>query len=162
MTITNDDVGGSVQFSAASYSGVETVGLVPVTITRSGGSGGGVSVRFRTQSGTATPGQDYVEKVATVTFGDNETSKTVQVELLRDELDEPDETINLLLDQPSGVTLGSQSSAVLTIQDADNPPDLSIEDGQVLEGNSGTTNLTALIMFVVDAGKPFSVPARFE
>lgn len=28
--------------------------------------------------------------------------------------------------------------------------------------NSGTTDLTALIMFVVDASKPFSVPAKFE
>ncbi len=28
--------------------------------------------------------------------------------------------------------------------------------------NGGTTDLTALIMFVVDASKPFSVPARFE
>jgi hypothetical protein len=27
--------------------------------------------------------------------------------------------------------------------------------------NSGTTDLTALIMFVVDAAKPFSVPAKF-
>jgi hypothetical protein len=26
--------------------------------------------------------------------------------------------------------------------------------------NSGTTDLTALIMFVVDATKPFSVPAK--
>ena len=28
--------------------------------------------------------------------------------------------------------------------------------------NSGTTELMALIMFVVDATKPFSVPAKFE
>lgn len=28
--------------------------------------------------------------------------------------------------------------------------------------NAGTTDLTALIMFVVDASKPFSVPAKFE
>ncbi len=28
--------------------------------------------------------------------------------------------------------------------------------------NSGSTDLTALIMFVVDAGKPFSVPAKLE
>jgi hypothetical protein len=27
--------------------------------------------------------------------------------------------------------------------------------------NNGTTELTALIMFVVDASKPFSVPAKF-
>ena len=28
--------------------------------------------------------------------------------------------------------------------------------------NAGTTDLTALIMFVVDASKPFSVPAKFD
>jgi hypothetical protein len=28
--------------------------------------------------------------------------------------------------------------------------------------NGGTTELTALIMFVVDATKPFSVPGKFE
>ena len=28
--------------------------------------------------------------------------------------------------------------------------------------NAGTTELTALIMFVADATKPFSVPAKFE
>jgi hypothetical protein len=28
--------------------------------------------------------------------------------------------------------------------------------------NSGTGELTALIMFVVDATKPFSVPAKFD
>jgi hypothetical protein len=28
--------------------------------------------------------------------------------------------------------------------------------------NAGNTDLTALIMFVVDATKPFSVPAKFE
>jgi mannose-6-phosphate isomerase-like protein (cupin superfamily) len=28
--------------------------------------------------------------------------------------------------------------------------------------NSGTTDLTALIMFVVDASKPFSIPGKFE
>ena len=28
--------------------------------------------------------------------------------------------------------------------------------------NAGTTDLTALIMFVVDATKPFSVPAKFD
>jgi hypothetical protein len=28
--------------------------------------------------------------------------------------------------------------------------------------NSGTTELTALVMFVVDASRPFSVPAKFD
>lgn len=47
-----------------------------------------------------------------------------------------------------------------------------VEAGQTMNGhpagvamevfNSGTTDLTALIMFVVDATKPFSVPAKME
>ena len=37
------------------------------------------------------------------------------------------------------------------------PPDMPME-----VFNSGTTELTALIMFVVDATRPFSVPAKFE
>jgi hypothetical protein len=47
-----------------------------------------------------------------------------------------------------------------------------VETGQTMNGhqagmpmevfNSGTTDLTALIMFVVDASKPFSVPAKFD
>ena len=47
-----------------------------------------------------------------------------------------------------------------------------VEAGQFLNGhsadmpmeisNSGTTELTALVMFVVDASRPFSVPAKFE
>jgi hypothetical protein len=46
-----------------------------------------------------------------------------------------------------------------------------VEAGQTMNGhhaempmqvfNSGTTDLTALIMFVVDAAKQFSVPAKF-
>jgi hypothetical protein len=47
-----------------------------------------------------------------------------------------------------------------------------VEAGQTMNGhaadmpmeisNSGTTDLNALVMFVVDATKPFSVPAKFE
>ena len=49
---------------------------------------------------------------------------------------------------------------------------MNVEAGQSMNGhsagmtmevfNSGTTELAALIMFVVDATKPFSVPAKFE
>jgi hypothetical protein len=45
-----------------------------------------------------------------------------------------------------------------------------VDSGQTMNGhpagipmevfNSGTTDLTALIMFVVDASQPFSVPAK--
>jgi hypothetical protein len=47
-----------------------------------------------------------------------------------------------------------------------------VETGQTMNGhmagvpmevfNAGTTDLSALIMFMVDAGKPFSSPAKFD
>ena len=37
---------------------------------------------------------------------------------------------------------------------------VTVGDGAYI--GAGTTDLTALIMFVVDAAKPFSVPAKFE
>ena len=141
VTIANDDAGGSVQFGSDAYAAAETTGFSNITVTRTGGNGGGVTVRFRTQAGTATPGQDYVEKTATVTFGDNETSKVVQVEFLRDGLDEPDETLNLVLDSVQGAVLGTPAAAVLTIQDSDDQPDLTVSDGTVTEGDSGTREM---------------------
>jgi hypothetical protein len=49
---------------------------------------------------------------------------------------------------------------------------MNVETGQSMNGHlagtamevfdSGATKLTALVMFVVDATKPFSVPAKFE
>jgi hypothetical protein len=96
-------------------------------------------VRIRTQAGTATPGLDYTENSTIVQFAVNETNKNVQIVVVRDELDEPDETVNLILDQPTGVTVGNPSLSVLTIQDSETQPDLSISDTRFFEGNSGSS-----------------------
>jgi hypothetical protein len=140
-TIQNDDVGGSVQFSSATYTTSETVTGVNVTINRTGGNAGGVSVRFRTQAGTALPGQDYTDTITTVFFADNETSKSVFIPIIFDQLDEPDETVNLVLDQANGVTIGSPATAVLTIEGTTALANLSISDASVKEGDGGTVYL---------------------
>ena len=149
-TIINDDVGGSVQFGSATYTGTEFSGGVQISITRTGGNGGGVSVRFRTQAGTALPGQDYTEVSTTVSFAENETSKNVFIPIISDQLDEPDETVNLIVDSPVGVTIGTPSPAILTIQNSPNIPDLTIMDASVAEGDNGITYM----MFSVRLSKP--------
>ena len=135
-TIQNDDVAGNVQFSSSTYGTPENTG-VTITVTRTGGNAGGVSVKFRTAAGTAQPGQDYSETSTTVIFGDNEVSKNVFIPIIPDQLDEPDETVNLILEQPNGVTLGDPSTAVLTIQGTSNLPNLSISDTGLAEGDNG-------------------------
>ena len=54
LTIQDDDGGGTLSFSATGYAYPDKLGYATITVTRSGGSAGGVSVKFRTgTAGTA-------------------------------------------------------------------------------------------------------------
>ena len=94
--------------------------LATITVTRVGGSRGSVSVRFATSSGTASGGIDYSSTSGTLAFASGETSKTFTVRLRADTLAEADEFLNLTLSNPAGgATLGTPSTATLTIIDND-------------------------------------------
>jgi Calx-beta domain-containing protein/WD40 repeat protein len=111
---------GQVQFSAATYSVNESGGTATITVTRTGGTGGVVTVDFATSDGTATATQDYTPASGTLTFNPGVTSQTFTVPILNDTLDESDETVNLTLSNPTGgATLGTPGQAVLTIIDDD-------------------------------------------
>ena len=113
-----------VQFSASTYSGVES-GVAVITITRTGDTSITSSVTFSTVAGgSAKAGancatSDYVAVSQTVTFAPGEISKTVNVSLCSDIAGESTETVNLALTSPSaGTSLGATSSAVLSITEA--------------------------------------------
>ena len=126
LTITDNDAApaGTLQFSAATYSVAENGGNATITVTRTGGSAGAVGVSFATSNGTATAGQDYTATSQTVSFGNGDTAnKTVSIPILDDTAVEGNETVNLALTAPTGgATLGSPSTAVLTITDNDAAP----------------------------------------
>ena len=111
---------GSLQFSAANYTISESGPVASITINRVRGSAGFVTVHFTTSGGTATSGVDYTDSSQDLIFDNGVTSQTVQIPIANDSIDELDETINLTLSNPvNGVTLGAQSTAVLTIIDDD-------------------------------------------
>jgi len=112
---------GTLQFSTASYSSSEGSGTATITVSRSGGSSGAVSVNYSTSNGTATAGSDYTAASGTLNWADGDSaSKTFTVAITDDTAAESSETVNLTLSTPSGgATLGSPSSAVLTIVDND-------------------------------------------
>jgi hypothetical protein len=117
--IVGDDP-GQFQFSAASYSVAENAGQATITVTRSNGTAGGATVVLATGNGTATAGSDYTAVIRILTFGAGETSQTVTIPIRDDALHEGSETVNLTLSNPGGgATLGSPTSAVLTITDND-------------------------------------------
>src|SRR5205823_10792604 len=133
LTIIDNDSGGVLQFSSATYSVNEGVlsGKAVIKVTRSGGSASGVTVNYSTSDGTATAGFDYTATSGTLTFGAGVTSKTFAIPIVNDTLDEPDETVNLTLSNPTGgATLGTPDTAVLTIIDNDS--------GGVLQFSSAT------------------------
>jgi hypothetical protein len=113
---------GSVQFSSAVYAHGESGGKMTVTVTRTGGTLGIASVLFSVTDGTATVGTDYQvpPSTGTLIWGDGDAAaKTIEIEILGDPLEEANETILLGLAAPSGASLGSPSSAVVTIIDDD-------------------------------------------
>ena len=105
---------GTLQFSAATYSVSENAGNATVTVTRTGGSAGAVSVTFTASNGTATAPGDYsVISPTAVSFADGETAKTVSISIIDDTTVEANETVNLALSTPTGgASLGSPSAAV--------------------------------------------------
>lgn len=82
-------------------------------------------MNFATSDGTAssTTNADYTATSGTLTFFDGDTQETFEVAIIEDGVDEPDETVNLTLSNVTGgATLGSPSTAVLTLTDNDGPP----------------------------------------
>jgi hypothetical protein len=130
---------GTLNFSHLSYSVNESAGSATITVTRTGGSGGTVSVRYDTSPGTtgATPDVDYTNTSGTITFGPGDSaSKTFTVQIRPDTLHERNEMVNLRLSNPTGgATLGSYDKATLHIEDDDPAPSISINDVSVTEGN---------------------------
>jgi hypothetical protein len=111
---------GTLRFSAATYSVSEDAGAATITVTRSGGSGGAVSVSYSTSDGSASTNSDYTPTSGVLTFADGELTKSFNVPVVDDPSVEPDETVLLSISNPTGgATLGSPSSATLTIFDTD-------------------------------------------
>ena len=146
-TILNDDVAGTITLSSSTYSVNENAGTVTVTVNRSGGLASGVGVNYATSNGTATAGSDFISTSGTLTFGGGETSKTFTVTILDDAVYEGSETFNVALSgQTGGATLGSPSSATVTILDNETPPPGSVQFSSStysVNENGGTVTITA-------------------
>jgi len=124
IAVADNDEGGVLQFSAASYRRSEppgpTNGVAIITVSRRGGAASGVSVDFATTDGTATAGLDYTGTTTTLSFGAGVVSRTVAIPVLHDTLNEPAEALTLTLGNPTGgATLGARTTATLTIDDND-------------------------------------------
>lgn len=121
---------GTLQLGAASAAVVESAGQVTVSVSRTGGSSGAVSVRLDTADGTALAGQDYTARTTTLTFADGEVGpKSVDIPVGNDTAAELTETFTVSLSAPGGgATLGSPASTTVSILDDDAPHGFGLND----------------------------------
>ncbi|MBX7147565.1 hypothetical protein K1X76_00645 [bacterium] len=134
-TITNDD---AATLSVADTTVGEEDGTATVTVSLSNASSQQVTVNYATSNGTATAGSDYTAASGTLTFEASETSKTFDITIADDSIDEANETITVTLSSPSGATI-SDATGTVTITDDDASPSLSINDVSVTENDVGGT-----------------------
>lgn len=138
MTIVDDDAPGILEFAQAAYSVNEDGGSVAVTLTRVAGVAGDVTVDVAVSGGSATEGSDYALATTTVAWADGDAaSKTIAIPITDDSLLEGDETIDLMLQNPTGAAaIGAQSATTITIVDEDSAGTLQFAEASysVAEG----------------------------
>jgi hypothetical protein len=109
---------GTVQFDKDTYTVDQDAGTVTVSVTRTGSSVGAASINYSTTDGTALDGVDYSAMSGTLNWADGDsTAQTITIPIDATAAYTGQKSFTIGLDSPSsGLTLGTPSSATITIQ----------------------------------------------
>ena len=106
-TITNDDAPPVISIGDASrVEGDNGVVYLVFTVSLSKPSIDPVTVDFETSDGTALEDSDYLGLSGQVSFAPGDTSETISVPVIGDDVFETNETLTVTLSNPSGATIG--------------------------------------------------------
>ena len=118
-----------MQFDSSTYSVTEDCTTVAITVNRIGETSTAASVDYFTADITANARQDYITTLGTLDFAVGEISKTFVVLINEDSYVEGNETFSVNLINPTGMSLGGPSTAIVTIiDDANEPATNAIDD----------------------------------
>jgi glucose/arabinose dehydrogenase len=119
ITIIDDENPNTIAVSSVALNVAENVGNAVVTITRSGNVSGSATVNYSTSNGTAISPGDYTATSGTLTFAAGQTSRTLSIPIQNDTNVENTENFVLRLSNPTGGTLGTNTTTTITILDDD-------------------------------------------
>jgi uncharacterized delta-60 repeat protein len=129
---------GRIEFSSAVFSTSENVTNLVVTVRRSGGLEGAVSVDYLSRANTASPGVDYTDVRGSLAFAPGENSRSFSIPLVDDNLAEPNEFVSLVLTNVAGgATLGNQPVAMVSIVSDDSVVNFTDVAYSISEGAPG-------------------------
>lgn len=156
---------GKISFAASAFQATEQTGYGIVSVVRTGGSDGTVSVSYSTSPVTASEVDDYFPASGVLTFSPGEVSKDILVGMVADNEAELSETLNITLSNPVGGAKfagGMSPEATLTIVNSDPPPSIFFNDPEpVLEGDSGTTDIPFVLTLSEPSADPITVDFHF-
>ena len=119
----------------------EEAGSTVLTVNLAPASTETVTVDYATRDFHAEEGEDYTATSGTLTFAANETSKTITIPILNDDIYEGLETFYVDLSNPSGTALPAIPTKAVLIASDDAVPTASMAPVTVDEG-AGTMTLT--------------------
>lgn len=150
---------GTIRFTAPAYTGNEKEGEMRVSIVRTGGNQGTVSVEYELQPATATA-DDYEPAVATATFDGKATSAIITVKLKDDSLAEGTETLKIVLRNPTNnASIGAPSTADIKITDDEAPSATSSAAAASSSSAAPSVGLSAIEYAVAEGGGSLTVTA---
>lgn len=149
----DDNRAGTIKFDERDFVALEESGKAVITVERSGGEAGTVSVQFSTQNGTATAGQDYTAVSGTLTWGPGDGGhKTFTIPLLDDSAGDGNETVQLVLSNPTGGASLSATRGTSVLRILETGAD---DNGGAGSGN-GKIEIDGLGFQVIE-GAPFGI-----
>jgi hypothetical protein len=120
VTISGDAVAaavGSLQLSGTTYAIAQSTGSLTITVNRTGGSGGAVTVSYAAANGTAVAETDFTASSGTLNWANGDAaSKTFSVVISKAPAFSGSKIFTVALSNPSaGATISSPGSATVTI-----------------------------------------------
>lgn len=150
----------TIQYSLATSSANENVGTQLVIVTLSNAASAAVTVDYSVTGGTATGGGvDYSAVTApTLSFAAGETSKTISLLVVDDNIYEGNETVALdITNASTNASLGSQTTHTFTINDNDVLPTV-----QYAAATSSANESTSPHTVVINLTGPLSVSSTVD
>jgi hypothetical protein len=140
VTIADNDAAPAVNITASNAAAAEGVVASTngeFTLTRSGSTAAALTVNLGI-SGSATAGTDYTAIPATASFAAGSATAIVPVTIIDDLVTESSETVIISLASGTGYTIGTSSSATVTIADNDAAPAVGITASVAAAAESAT------------------------
>lgn len=142
-TILDDDPIPSITINdVATFDNVVGTTNLVFTVTLSNPSDDTITVDYATLQDSALAGSDFTTATGTVTFLPGVTQQTISIVIIGDTDDEPDEQFFVDLSNATNAAI-DDARGIGTLEEI--PPLLSIDDVSVVEGDSGTVDLTFTI-----------------